>query len=79
MKIYAKKNLRVIGFSATTYAFPSTLELAETIRFSFPDKLVLLGGSHANVPGAETINKYSAFDVDVSGLDGEYTALEIIE
>jgi len=78
VSIIKKTNPRIIGLSSTTYAFPSSVELAKTIRQTFPNKLILLGGSHANVAGTETAKQYTDFDIIVSGLDGEYTALEIV-
>ncbi len=78
VSIIKKIDPRIIGLSSTTYAFPSSVELAKNIRQTFPNKLILLGGSHANVAGPETAKQYSDFDIIVSGLDGEYTALEIV-
>ena len=75
--LYDKKP-RIIGLSSTTYALPSTLELAKKIRNVLPNQLIVLGGSHANVAGRETIDEYSVFDLVAVGADGEYTALEII-
>ena len=72
------KKPRIIGLSSTTYALPSAVELAKKIRNALPNQLIILGGSHANVAGRETIDEYSVFDLVAVGADGEYTALEIV-
>jgi radical SAM superfamily enzyme YgiQ (UPF0313 family) len=74
-----KRKPRIIGISATTYALSGALELTDNIRASFPDQLIILGGSHANVAGRETTDKYEIFDLVAVGADGEYTALDIVE
>ena len=79
LDIIQDKKPRIVGLSSTTYALPSSITLANTIRKEVPDQLIILGGSHANVAGEETIDEYDAFDLVAVGPDGEYTALEIIE
>ena len=73
-----EKKPRIIGLSSTTYALPSCVKLANQVRNVFPDQLIILGGSHANVAGSETVGEYDAFDLVAVGADGEYTALDII-
>ena len=79
VRVVKEKQPRIVGFSSTTYLLPSSLMLSKKIRVAFPDKLIILGGSHANVAGRETIDEYEAFDLIAVGPDGEYTALEIID
>ncbi len=73
-----EKRPRIVGLSSTTYTLPSTIELAKRIRTAIPDQLIILGGSHANVAGAETIDQYDVFDIVAVGADGEYTTLDVI-
>ena len=44
-----------------------------------PTKLTVFGGSHANVAGIETVNKYDSFDIVSYGLDGEFIMLDIVK
>ena len=43
-----------------------------------PNKLTVVGGSHANVAGIETANQYDIFDIISYGLDGEYIMNQIV-
>ena len=53
--------------------------MAKKIRERLPNKLTIIGGSHANVAGIETANDYDVFDVIAYGLDGEYIAHDILK
>ena len=77
--VIEERKPKIIGISATTYALAGAYSLATAIRRSFPDQLIVLGGSHANVAGRETIDQYDVFDIVAAGIDGEYTALKIVE
>jgi len=72
------KNPSIIAFSTTTYSLPRAIEIAKIIREKNPSKLTLLGGSHANVAGFETANRYNYFDIISYGLDGEHIIHDIL-
>jgi len=78
-KIILDKDPAIIGFSTTTYSLSRATELAKKIREKLPNKLTIIGGSHANVAGIETANEYSEFDIIAYGLDGEYIAHDIVK
>ncbi len=78
-KIILDKDPAIIGFSTTTYSLSRATELAKKIREKLPNKLTVIGGSHANVAGTETANEYNEFDIIAYGLDGEYIAHDIVK
>ena len=78
-KIILDKDPAIIGFSTTTYSLSRATELAKKIREKLPNKLTVIGGSHANVAGIETANEYNEFDIIAYGLDGEYIAHDIVK
>ena len=78
-EIILQKNPAIIGFSTTTYSLGRAVELAKKIRENLPNKLTILGGSHANVAGVETASDYDFFDIISYGLDGEYIAHDIVK
>ena len=78
-KIILERDPAIIGFSTTTYSLSRATELAKKIREKIPNKLTIIGGSHANVAGTETANEYSEFDLIAYGLDGEYIAYDIVK
>tara|TARA_Y100000590_G_scaffold431007_1_gene545282 strand:- start:2188 stop:3732 length:1545 start_codon:yes stop_codon:yes gene_type:complete len=78
-EIIEKKDPTIIGFSTTTYSLPRAIEIAKKIRNKLPNKLTIFGGSHANVAGIVTANKYDFFDIIAYGLDGEYIIHDIVE
>ncbi len=78
-EIILEKDPAIIGFSTTTYSLSRATELAKKIREKLPNKLTVIGGSHANVAGIETANEYSEFDIIAYGLDGEYIAHDIVK
>ena len=78
-EIILEKDPAIIGFSTTTYSLARATELAKKIREKLPNKLTVIGGSHANVAGIETANDYDVFDIIAYGLDGEYIAHDIVK
>ena len=77
-EIILEKNPAIIGFSTTTYSLSRATELAKKIRKKLPNKLTIIGGSHANVAGTETAKEYDEFDIIAYGLDGEHIAHDIV-
>ncbi|MBI4249086.1 MAG: cobalamin B12-binding domain-containing protein [Elusimicrobia bacterium] len=75
--IIRAKDPKAVGISSTTYALPSGLALARRIRSEFPDKLVILGGAHANAVPLESAQDYPEFDLVVYG-EGELSAEQIL-
>jgi radical SAM superfamily enzyme YgiQ (UPF0313 family) len=69
---------RCIGISASTFALPTSIELSERLREEFPDKLIMLGGSHANAVPEHPMKNYDCFDVVVHG-EGEITCRVLLE
>ena len=78
-EIILEKDPAIIGFSTTTYSLSRATELAKKVREKLPNKLIVIGGSHANVAGIETANDYNVFDIIAYGLDGEYIAHDIVK
>ena len=78
-EIIVQKDPAIIGFSTTTYALFRAIELAKKIRSKLPNKLTVIGGSHANVAGIKTAEDYDVFDIIAYGLDGEYILHEIVQ
>jgi len=78
-EIIINKDPAIIGFSTTTYSLSRATELAKKIRKMLPNKLTVIGGSHANVAGVQTANDYDVFDIIAYGLDGEYIAHDIVK
>ena len=62
-EIINEKNPAIIAFSTTTYTLDRCSQIAKKIRNKFPEKLTVLGGSHANVAAMETANNYDYFDI----------------
>ena len=62
-EVIKNKNPSIIGFSTTTYSLARAVEIGKIIRKKLPNKLTIVGGSHANVAGIETANKYDIFDI----------------
>ena len=78
-EIILEKDPDIIGFSTTTYSLSRATELAKKIREKLPNKLTVIGGSHANVAGVQTANDYDVFDIIAYGLDGEYITHDIVK
>ena len=77
-EIIVNKDPAIIGFSTTTYSLARAVEIGKKIRNKLPNKLTVVGGSHANVAGIETANQYDIFDIISYGLDGEYIMDQIV-
>ena len=77
-EIINKKNPAIIAFSTTTYTLDRCAEIAKKVRKNFPNKLTLIGGSHANVAAMETANTYDYFDIISYGLDGEHIIYDLV-
>jgi len=77
-EIIVNKDPAIIGFSTTTYSLARAVEIGKKIRDKLPNKLTVVGGSHANVAGIETANQYDIFDIISYGLDGEYIMHQIV-
>ena len=69
-EIILKKDPAIIGFSTTTYSLSRATELAKKIRDKLPNKLTIIGGSHANVAGISTAEEYNEFDIVAYGFGG---------
>lgn len=67
---------RFVGISSTTVAFHRALEIAESIKSSFPDMQLVLGGPHIT-SNCDHAMSYPAFDYGVLG-EGEITLLELL-
>ncbi len=76
--LISAKNPTCIGFSATTFLLPVTVRLARHLRERFPDKLLILGGAHANAVPKHALLEFDCFDIVVFG-DGELTTTALIE
>ncbi|MBI4057617.1 MAG: cobalamin B12-binding domain-containing protein [Elusimicrobia bacterium] len=72
------KNPRCIGISATTFAIPTSIKLSQRIRQEFPDKVIVLGGAHANAVPEHAMQNYDCFDLVVYG-EGEITTRILLE
>lgn len=73
-----EKDPKCLGISSTTYALPTSIKLSQRIRREFPDKIILLGGAHANAVPTDAMENYDCFDVVVWG-EGEITSGVLIE
>ena len=57
----------------------SAIDIAKKIRKEFPNKLTILGGSHAIVDSENTVKNYGYFDLVCYGKDGEYIIHDIVK
>jgi anaerobic magnesium-protoporphyrin IX monomethyl ester cyclase len=67
----------VVGISATTPTFGSSLLTAQMMKQALPEIPVILGGPHISALPMETM-AYDCFDVGVVG-EGEITTLELVK
>ena len=72
-----KQQPDLIGISATTPTFGSSLLTARMVKRNFPQVPVVIGGAHVSALPMETMS-YDCFDVGVIG-EGDYTALELVK
>ncbi len=68
----------VTGISSTTMGISATRSLAEQLKRSSPDMIIVLGGCHASALPKETLNSLPAVDLLVTG-EGELTFTAILE
>jgi len=68
---------RVLGISATTVAFHHALELAEMVKSSLPQTIIVIGGPHISCEPSHPM-KFSAFDFAVRN-EGEETLTELMK
>jgi radical SAM superfamily enzyme YgiQ (UPF0313 family) len=67
----------IVGISCTTPTFLDAIELAETVRGTFPKAITVLGGAHVTAIPQEAMLE-EVFDVGVIS-EGEMTFLELVE
>jgi len=72
-----KRSPDIVGISATTPTFGSSLLTARMMKQNLPQVPVIIGGAHVSALPEETM-AYDCFDVGVIG-EGEYTTLELIK
>ena len=77
--IIKKKKPKSVAISATTYALPASTKLSERLRKEFPDLLIILGGSHANVAGMDAAKNIPSVDIVSYHPEGETVVLQIIK
>lgn len=78
LEILREKQPKCIGISSTTFALPTAVSLSERIRAEFPEKLLILGGAHANAVPEHAMEVYNCFDLVVYG-EGELTTEELLK
>jgi radical SAM superfamily enzyme YgiQ (UPF0313 family) len=78
VEVVRARDPRCIGLSATTFALPTSIKLARRLREEFPDKVLILGGSHANAVPEDPMRNYDCFDLVVHG-EGEITCRVLLE
>ena len=78
-EIIKTKNPDILAFSTTTYSLFSAIDIAKKIRKEFPNKLTILGGSHAIVDSENTGKNYGYFDLVCYGKDGEYIIHDMVK
>lgn len=66
----------IVGISATTPTFGSTLITARMVKRNLSNAVVVIGGAHVTALPRETMG-YDCFDVGVMG-EGDYTALDLV-
>ncbi|MDD4872641.1 MAG: radical SAM protein, partial [Kiritimatiellae bacterium] len=71
-------NPDVVGITSTTVGITVAGLLAERIKASKPETIIVVGGCHASAIPIETLNEFKAFDILVLG-EGENTLLDILK
>lgn len=74
---FIESGLDIIGFSATSFTFSRTIELARRVKDYGSNIITVVGGPHVPI-GMESVLDSSCFDYAVCG-EGEMTALELVE
>ena len=67
---------QVVGISIKTQNFASARRVAEIVKNLNPETIVVAGGPHPTMVGAEVLN-YNVFDICVIG-EGEQTIVELL-
>jgi anaerobic magnesium-protoporphyrin IX monomethyl ester cyclase len=67
----------ILGISATTPTFGSSLITAQQVKQNLPNAVTIIGGAHVTALPRETM-AYDCFDVGVIG-EGDYTTLELVK
>lgn len=67
----------VVGITALTASYPTSLRCAEIAKEELPDSVVVLGGPHPNALAGQVVKDSPAVDVAVTG-EGELTLIEIL-
>jgi len=66
----------IIGFNSVTCTWPKTRQLMGKVKELWPDKLIVLGGSHTNVAKEAVLEDCAALDLAVFG-EGEEIIADI--
>jgi anaerobic magnesium-protoporphyrin IX monomethyl ester cyclase len=72
-----KQQPDIVGISATTPTFGSSLLAAQMMKQSLPEVPLMIGGPHVSALPMETM-AYDCFDIGVVG-EGELTTLELVK
>ncbi|MFC1962783.1 B12-binding domain-containing radical SAM protein [Chloroflexota bacterium] len=67
----------VVGLTAMTPTIKSAIRIAERIKVTAPDSIVILGGPHATILPTETLSNVPQIDIIVME-EGEDTILELL-
>ena len=79
VEIIKERQPKSVAISTTTYALPASTTLSERLRKDFPDLLLILGGSHANVAGLDAAKNIPSIDIVSYHPEGETVILQLIE
>jgi len=69
---------QIVGISSTTISFPNALRVAQLVKQTQPETLVVLGGCHVTFTAPKTLNDHREVDVVVRG-EGEETFSELLD
>ena len=67
----------MVGLTAKTLGWPAVIEIAQMVRATCPNAVIVVGGPHLSIYPAESLS-WECFDIAVVG-DGEDTFLDICE
>jgi anaerobic magnesium-protoporphyrin IX monomethyl ester cyclase len=71
-------NPHILGFTAMTHEIAHVASVALRLRESLPHSLIVVGGPHATVAPARTLEEFPVFDLAVVG-EGEDTFKQIVK
>lgn len=74
----AKYNPDILGITAVTMSVTRAHETAYKIKKMLPHLPIIVGGPHVSALPVETLKRFKAFDIVVSG-EGEKTAVEVFK